>query len=469
MGDLSPVLAAYLEGQKGQTTLLQHAHNIINEREQRKLQREQLEAAIKQHGIENTREQGQLDLQLKKFGLEHQIALTNHENMIREQFAKGTRSAEGTNFAVPGLQSPQLSIPTSAQNLQQTITGVNQGPGTIVNTPNETQFADTPMGPMSIKGVDTPELQMQQHIKDILAQIPAEVAKTTAIEGVKHKYGLENIQTKIDAMEQIAKDHARSAELIANNKNATAIDIQSAKNDAANARTQADIYKTFFNMGIDPGEPAAFKNAVEDRLKAVSLGKDNLGNTPIDKHVKVEMEKRGLVIPQGGTKFGDDVNAITTSSNRLLNDFDQLNQKFPAADTLVGRLVNKGQTLPLVSGMTDIGQNMDLFKSNIAGYASKVGETPSMMRSVMLAKKAEGAMPTAQDLPSVRIEKRNKLVDLTFDKLQEKIGNLSKEQRLSFWRDAINNMPSIKKDYRFKNVLEDIMKNGVYNPSLLVK
>lgn len=454
MGSISPVIAAFLQGQHGQTSMLQEAHNIINQREQRKLQREQLEAAIKQHGVENQREQAKLDLELEQFGLQHKLAMINHENTIREQFAKGTRTPEGTNFQIPGMQTVQPSAPGTPLD-------ITSGVPSNIFTPNQTQAVDTPLGPMNVSNIDTPEMQRQSHIQDILATIPALVAQTTAVEGVKHKYGLENIQTKIDAQDEIHKAQIRMMERGQDMRMAQATTV-------AEMNGMAKTMQMLMNAGLPP-DKGALQGAAATAASQMALGTADKK----DFHPLIGNLAENMMTAAGHNKVPKDtyakVNDMANSAVTLQNDIDNLVQNVHAPLSTGSKIANVLAEHTGISGLSPYKSTYDAFiASNLPRLDVAVGLTPgALSRSPKLMDKLKSMLPLPADSPKIIAEKQASGLDIYLSSINGKLLSVSPDQRKLFWKDIHRNNPDLMKNKLVGDKIIKAEDTGLYTPGSL--
>jgi hypothetical protein len=231
----------------------------------------------------------------------------------------------------------------------------------------------------------------------------------------------------------------------------------------AEQSARAKLQEELFRMGLTSPD------VIQDHVARVGQGMEDLSEVPqlMRGMVETGLAKNGVVAPVGGRKFRADMGDATGGGARLLSDFYDLNKNYPAEDKVGGRLVNRG--LGWFDNTTDLGQKFKEFGSNIASYATMTGETPGMMRSPVLAKKAEAAAPAPGDTPKIRQDKEFRIIDLTLTKIQRKLNGLSTPQRIEFWRDALQEMPQVKQNFKLKDMLEDLLKTGNYNPDLLNK
>lgn len=461
MGDLSPVLAAFLQGQHGQTSLLQQAHQVINEQEHRKLQREQLEAATRQHAIENAREQSKLELELKQFGLQHQIQMLNHENTIREQFRSGARQTEGTSFQIPGMQTVQPSAPGTPLD-------ITQGIPSMVNTPYQDQYVDTPMGPLKISNIDTPAMRQQQHIKDLMATLPFERLKAEATQAPRTaqlESRLEQQQKQFEStLASHEAEHTRTLEMQKYLGDLRSSTQQQLSELRANQAAQDALRKIGYN---DPEEARkgivmqAYDRSTGRQDRSATVGQE------INNRIEATMKDLGIQDLPGGTKTRQGLFTIFDNTEDLLNKADYLVKNFPPPTSLGSQA---GQAIAGLNPWSTISKAYGDYKSDLTKFAQSKGITSSKLYDSNKEQSliANGMISPTDDPAVVELKKLH-LISGAFTGFQGQISGLPAGTRKDMWKDVMNAHPQLKKDPRLEKVWESVLSTGTFNPSVFNK
>lgn len=470
MGSLSPVIEAYLGGQAQQADLL-------NKNREWQLKQQQLQQIAKEFDINSKRQQSQLNLELQKFGLEQQIA---HEK-TRQQIMEGMRSGDipipgTTNFQSPGATTVQPNI-TPNIGAQPTVNGpptmvpgqsysVQQLPpiGTPVSV-------DTAFGPMTIS---RPQTALESTVAQQKALLPGIIAGEQAKSEIASKQYLNTVgrtkEAELANKLDVANAHNSMMSIYYENLIKSKDDATAMRETVARIQGENTANTALIRMGWGSSEMAqqtAANNVALARMGLLDTDTEKMMN-PAEKNLYKQMlSHSGSVRLDPKVRTNMDQNLSSGAS--LLNDFQQLDQKYPAQTGTIGRAGNALATLPGLGHFTDIGQEFSRVQANIANLAKQTGETPSMARSVALAKKAEAAQIAPTDTPQVRAEKYTKLGDLVLDVVQGGLQNLPTAQKIDIWKQEMDKpiMQMLKRNIKFKPVFENILKTGDYNPSLI--
>lgn len=451
MGDISPVLASFLSGQGSQQDLIKTAQQILSQRElqkQKKIENDQrqqeIDNQLKHFDLQSKQADAAHSLQQEIFNLHNKQAHTQAFNDIRERLRNGEIPLQGTTTNMPGLTADKDTSSFQPNPVQQVDTG-DQGFGMM--------------------GVPTPKLAIQSAREQQEAMMPGILELFRQQHKITESSDINKLETRMTMQSEMAKELQKMRD----EQSQRGID---SKIQMAELRQQLGFQQSMAAM-FGPGVTNPTDAADIIRRTAVQRGLGKIDNNQIPAHllpaVNTFAQKNNIIEPNGGTKFRGELTDAAGGAARLLNDFDELDKKYPAGVNFMGRMGNKltSGNYPIIGPVTDSGQEFKTYGSNIAAYASVTGETPGMMRSPVLAQKAEAAAPLPGDTPEVRNAKRIKTIDLTFAKIQRKVGGLSTDQRVEFWKDAINEMPNLKSDYKLKNILEDLLRTGTYNPAKL--
>lgn len=455
----SPVVEAFLRGQQQQGELTSQAQSIAD-------RRKQIDAAIKEAEDKHKLDQEHLALDHQIFELNFKKAQQEaHQNVI-EQLKANPETAPGTtNFqqpdvrmAIPGMSQDQM-IPRSSMGLpSSSIVTPQPGSPVTINTP------------FGLDTVNMPKSNQEMAIEQANALIPAEIKKYQSTVGNTNTQKLENaLQLK-----NIQSDYMEKLQELRNEASYYAADSRSA---VARENEMRQLEMTMFTLFGPEGvqaviskDPQMFGGIVGRHAARIGQGLEEESDLPtgLKGAVGTYMGRAGITKPEKGIRT--DLSAITGGAQQLYNDFKVLDNKYPAGSQLmdrVGNMIAGAGRLNPIKNFTNIGQDFDMYGSNIANYAGLTGETPGMMRSPLLATKAAAAAPAPGDTPTVREEKRKRIVDLAFSKLQRKIGSLSTPQRIEFWKDAINQMQDLRTDASFADTFSKILKTGTYDSSYL--
>jgi len=470
MGDISPVLASFLAGQQGRT-------DVLNKAQEQKFRQQQLDETIKQFQVESKRKQDELELQHNIFQDTHQLHLSNLIQKYKEGVQSGINPIDQTN--IPGVQDQGAAA--TQQNQPSGVPGMPQGFGSVQppNAPGTGVQGNIPVGQSmtaDIPGVGPttfgrPQTNAEMDVAKQQALAPGILKQEENIQRLAqetYRVGPGASKEALYAMQD--SFHKAQLESQRNNYETRLLGVEQT-NATRMAVAQAEIYKSLLMAGLAPGSMAP-----EAQMNL--QGGFKLGEIPLDKSNPMHKTAINANIANGFNYFDPKIKGAVmsdaTSANRLLNDFTELDNKYPAQPGMIGRAGNSASTminaLPLMS--TEMGQAFNLNRANIAALAKGVGETPSMARSVFLAKKAEAAAIEANDTPTVRADKYLKLTDLALDKIQEGFSNLPQKQRIANWENLIKTDPhplmqTLRKDARFSEVLSHILKTGNYDPSLV--
>lgn len=451
MGDISPVLASFLAGQGGQQDLIKTAQSIINQRNEQQARVEaakarQQEIANQLKHFDNMSKQADAhhELETEIFNLHRKQAHMQAVNDIRDKLRSGEIPMQGTTTNMPSLDGRSDSSSFQANPTQQVDTG------------------DAGFGMMSIP---TPKTNLQSRQEEQTAMMPGILDLFKQQHKITAADDINKLQQGIELKGEFAKELQKMRDEMMQKGFDNKMQIAELHNQLAVSKQMSDMF--------GPGIATPEAGAEIIKRTAVQRGLGQIDNAQIPSHllpaVNTYSTKNGIISPNGGTKFRAELTDAAGGAARLLNDFDELNRKYPAGSNLAGRIFDKTKaaSIPFLGPVTDIGQDFKHFGSNIAAYATLTGETPGMMRSPTLAQKAEAAAPLPGDTLEVRNKKRMRAIDLTFAKVQRKVGGLSQDQRVEFWKDALSEMPNLKSDYRLKDALEGILKNGTYDPAKL--
>src|SRR5712671_3843168 len=139
MGDISPVLEAYLRGQQQQTSIIQQARDIANQQAEREQRQQTINEVVKQHGVENKRDQARLDLEQQMY----QLNFRKEQEAVTDKFRESLKNeTTPIQMATPGIESP--TIP-QGPGVQFPIPGVSLPP-----VPATSQTMQSPMGPITV-------------------------------------------------------------------------------------------------------------------------------------------------------------------------------------------------------------------------------------------------------------------------------------------------------------------------------
>lgn len=437
---MNPVIQAFLAGQAGQQQNIEQARDWG-------LKKQQLDQVAKE--MQTRADQFQQDFELRNRVAEqtHQMHMSDLQNQYMQMMHQGIIPVQGTTTTqnqtptgppVPGIgQIPE--VPYSQTTLPP------------VGTP---QSFNTPEGNISFP---RPQTQLEAATEQAKSLGPIQsaqrIAEYQATEGNTDKLKFENaLNIALNKIEGLKTGYEMRLQ-----------GVQEA-NATRSAIAEANLYKSMLMMGITPGMMGDQSGTIANLKNSFKLGEASPDKSnPLHKAALNQLTLDGGV--PLAPKQKSDITESGVGVARLLNDFQQLDSQYPASGSPLGRTGNR--LAGFFDNTTDIGQKFKEFQSNIAAYAKLTGETPSMARSVALAKKAEGAAPNPGDNPDIRKDKFFRIVDLGLDKIQAGLSNLPQTGRVDNWKDLLQNNPfllNLKRDPRFKQTLENIVRTGNYNP-----
>lgn len=445
MGDLSPVIEAYLSGFKQQQGILEQANTLVQQKQQNEerkkanqLREKELNDIASRFDTSSQQEQARIDLQRQIHDLSKQLHLGEAKDKILAQFSSGQRHLSGETIQDPTAQN--MSKPLFQSNPQQVIDIPGFGPQTFNS--NE---------------INTPERATQRKIKEAEQLLPIKTKEATILERVKQT-GRENLlQNRLDSQETINDLKLENSRVLRDMVSANARDI-------AEIRGAAKVQDMLHGLGVN--SPEELKHTIALHALDRSVGKEDknsLKGTAMHNMVENYMKEQELTDFPGESKGRQKLFDITTKTQDLLQKFDELSQKYPAPTNLASKLGNK---VAAMTTYTQMGKDFANFKTNVIDLMQSKGVNNTKLidtskEQSFLGELLPNETSSAQDWAN----KRMKLVRNTFTAIQGQINGLSKIQRQALWKDIINETPYIKQDHRLEKELTNAIETGNWNAS----
>jgi len=468
--NISPVLASFLSGQQGQTSLIQTAQSIIahqnqqqNQAEERKQRQQELDDIMKRFDASHK-------LELDKNALAHQAADTAtklHLAGARQQFLenlvsgaeKPQQSYQSPTMAIPGL--PQVS-PDGGQSATPGIQIPNAGLPQLQN--NDTQTLDSPFGQISVR---MPQTALQ-----------SEVEKQKTLLPLKTKEAEELFKATKEPQYQAALDQKDRA--LANQKDIADLKAEVMRQgyegrlSLAELNAQRRASEQLQQWGI-PEDPEAARKMVAGYVHAQATGQGS-GNPRqeygpvIGGKVEAGLQASDFRTPPKGLR--DTIMGAANDASRFLNVMDNFKDTVKAPKGLTGQISNIIADKTGISGLSPYKSQFDELQTNLVPSLDTALGLPAgaLSRSPKLYDKIKSVAPLPGDKPDVIEKKMADGVDIYLSSISKKLAGLPAPQRAIFWQDIANDHPElINRNPGLRNKLFKAGNTGFYEPGELYK
>jgi hypothetical protein len=452
---MSPVLEAFLSGQRQQGSLLQQAQDVIDKREQMKQRQKAQEDLMSRFQAENDLSQKEYKLNAEKhanelavshFNIQKQVSemMASGEMPIQQHMEQGNSTPLDNGMQIPGMEAAYQSGPTQVP----------------VNDPTQT---------VNIPGMDpftfgTPKTNIQRAQESQAAMLPGLLEQTKGTEAIKAKY---DIEPRLRMMEEVAQAKADSAERIATDRNASNLEIHKAMSDAAQAKGELGQYNAMTKMfpGVDMGTPGAVQKAVEDRKNAFALGEATpTQGSFLDNAAKTKLIGEGKMLPP--STLNSKVFPNAANAAEFMSNIDNLKGSVGTPTSIGERLQNAISEHLGISGLSTYKSLFDMFlTAELPKLDLAVGLTPgTLARSPKLINLFKNLYPQPGDVPTTVEKKKANGVDIYMSGIQSQLTQLPKVQRQAYWAKIVDNTPGLLNNVNVADKLKDAIATGNYNP-----
>lgn len=476
MGSISPVLDAFFKGQSQQSGILQQAQEISNQVAERKQRQQTIDEAIRQHDLENTRDQNRLSLEHDIFQLQHKKAQQEVQDSVIRQLQNGSAPIIGqgstavpTTMAIPGFQpsvaeqAPTIGGTPPAINGPQTppVNLQMAGPGNGFS-PNPNQTVQTAFGPIT---VPTPQTNIQDAVAQQQALLPGHV-----------------LQKQLDDKADLQK----ATDLFKATKEPQYL----AQIDAANQRSEdnnqrsRDIADQRFQLGQALGEMRANANLsnktggllgqqlqqhVDTAINGAAAGHYD---TSKEAYPEIKQMVRNGMIAKGYNpdipdKTFASIYSTANGAVDLKNTLDSMNTALQVPKNFTGRIAD---TLSGGAGYKGLGvdkSTYDMFAAKLAPTLEIAsGMSPGSMRSTALLNMFKGLVRqpgnSAQDIA----RKDYMAVGIPLTAVSKQMSTLPQEQRKVVWGQVIKDNPRLMTMHpEIARSLANATQTGNFEPS----
>lgn len=435
---LSPVLDAYLRGYQEKTSALQTAHEVIQRQNELKQRQAEQADLMSRFQAENEISKKNLELQQQIHKLQHDKAIFDVEQSIREGLRSGAIPKPPDENIIPGLTEFGPKLP-GMYRFQNPITG-------------------------EMDSVAAPQTESESAISQAKAMLPILQQQTENTEAIKAKYSMAEWEKRLNNAQEIQSMKNDYQNYAAELRSKTAEEV-------ATIRAQQAVNQMMMNMGL--GGVTDVKGLITQHAHDRAMGIEDPSSTKgtaMNNVIENTMKNMGLVDLEGGSKTRAAIFNLGTTGADLLNKFDDLDKNYPASPNMAGRFLQWGRkVVPIGDEHTKYNE----FESNLMQYAkTTAGITSSrLLDSNKEQSRFMGSLPKPTDSPQARADKKLNLVDNIFNHIQGSISGLSELQRKNFWADILKeneNFLQLGEDPTFREkVIKPILQTGNYQPTYL--
>lgn len=443
-GQISPVLLAYLQGQQQQTNLANTAQDIIQRRQEAQQRQQQIDEVIKQHGAENANSQRDFELRQDIERLNHQKAVFDVENQVREGLRTGSITPQTS------LQSSPMSIP-GVQGLTQpvTIPGADSLNPSQQTSPQQT--VDTPFGKVSVAMPKT-AIQQQVDLENALAPIKVDQAVRQFKETKEPQY-----LAQIDAANQRASDTDQRARDIADQRYQLGLTLGELRSNINNNKLTGGMV----------GAP--LQEHIDSASRAAAVGHYDIAKEP---YPEVKQMLRNFMLAKGldpdiPDKTFTQIYSIANGAVDVKNTIDAMNSAIAAPKNWTGRLADA-----ISGGIGYEGLGVD--KPTYQMFAAKLaptleiasGMSPGSMRSTALLNMFKGLVRQAGNSAKDIAEKDYMAVGIPLTAASKQMSVLPTEQRKLVWGQIIKDNPRLMTMHpEVTRSLANAVQTGNFEPS----
>lgn len=438
--NLSPVIQAFLQGHKQQSDLIGQAREILDRQQQiknqdaeRQQRQQQIDEIVRQHNVENKKDQDRL-------GLEHDLFQLNVKKAHMDAQDKVIAGLKDQSIPLQFGAAPSALIPGLPG-----VTGASPTtlPGAGIPTVAPTQSVDTPYGKIT---VPTPQTNTQTAVQQYNALLPQKVEEAKQIFGATKEPQLEATNAYKDAMLQ-QKDTALAQQRseFDSRLQQTSMLFQmglASKGELAAAKAENETAKRY---GFRT--PEQYKNDVAHNVYKLANGQMGLNEIP-DVQERID------------TKSALDANHYTVPAKGAIDD------AFKRAES-AARFVTDGESLKGIAKNDTLGaqganlvrraiQSATPFKNSTAATFDSVvkGLNPDVDTALGLslaragsspgfAKRIDELLPNLVDSNETIDNKIKNVADIHLTGIADKIANLPIEQRKLIWGRIVEEHPEL--------------------------
>lgn len=449
MGDLSPVIQAFLGGQAQASENITKAAGI-------KQKQQELEQLMKQFNVKTQQEQDKLELEHQIFQLNHKKAMSEEGQRIFEQLRKSPETAPGTtNFEAPGIN---MAIPGQPGVIQQgaprQVTTAPQ-PGSPVTM-------DTAFGPITL---NMPQSEGQEKLEQARQQMPLELEKARVIADINTNAYVKKMMPELERKLQMQQAiHEAQIEALKRGQDMSVLRAEIANN--------AHWTQMLAMQGIE-ANPEAFKAQVANAAAGLATGR--LSNTDLA-HAPIILNAAHKTLSDLGyaavpNNFRTQVFPNATNAAEFMNNIENLRNTVNIPTSIGGRVRNVASELTGIEGLSTYRSLYEMFRtSELPKLDLAVGLTPgTLARSPKLVNLFKNLYPQPGDKPEQVNQKQANGVDIYLSGIQSKLSQFPAEQRKNFWREIVQSSPDLLNNSIVAGKLNDTLKTGNYSPGSIFK
>lgn len=439
-GNISPVLEAFLAGQKQQTGIIQQAKELQDQIEARKQRQQQIDEVIRQHNTEADQFHQRLDLEHQSHELEAKKAwMDTLQKGIANLKSGATPPQTGnipTSLNIPGISADTQTQPTQFGNAP--AVGGMQIPGINLQSPAINQVSPMQNVPNLNGGTSQVAMPLtNQAIADRAEQIANDkYQQTVMLKGKEDRDARQQIE---DANRQQRADAAKDR-----------VDALKDRNDILGAvglgniqhKQELDAAKELAKHG--GLEPPEFAAQVEANAHDVFLGQKHLKDiqNPIE---RAQTERR--VSELGGVDTpAKSVDVLLNAAGTAASYLSGINNvKEDVKNT--NRFANTARAaLPdMLTGLSPIKSN---FETTIKPLITQLEQAQgiSLARggsSPAFFKLQAGMQPRLNDTPATMDFKGTSGAHLLLTEAAKSISNLPAPQQKALWRLVADKYPAL--------------------------
>lgn len=430
MGDISPVLEAFFRGQQQQSSIIQQAREIQNTIAERQQRQQQIDEVIKQHGVENKRDQARVDLETQL----HKLNFAKAQEDVTNKFRAALQDESiPIHMAIPGIEAPP--VPQGGA-VQFPIPGVSVPPEA---SPTQTMASPLDGNPITIP---TPKTNRQLSVEQQQALIPGHVLQKQ----LDNKADLE----KATALFKSTKEPQYLAQ----------IDAANQRNEDNNQRAR-DIADQRFQLGQVMGEMRAGQHLndltggligapLEEHLdKAVAGAATGHYDSSKEPYPKIKLAIRNRMLASGldpdiPDKTFANIYSTANGAVDLKNTVDAMNTAIKAPKNFTGRIADLVSGGVGYKGLGVDKSTYDMFTAKLAPTIEIAsGVSPGSMRSTTLLNMFKGLVRQPGDSADVVAKKDYMAIGIPLTAVSKQMSALPQEQRKLVWTQVIKDNPRL--------------------------
>lgn len=468
--NVSPVLAAFLQGQKQQSDVIGNANEILQRREALKQRQQEINDTMKRFNISSQREQEQLDLNTQI----HNLTVKQHLHqagidLVNHLMANPSVAPDSLHTITPQA-SPQMQIPGMPGQSGPQLSDVTNKPQAVMAPPQpgEPVTMDVGYGPQT---VTMPKSTASQQIEQLQALMPVKKAEAQQVQDIRDKSAesmfemksgqqevlnaVKMAQQKQEFNQTLAQKQAELAqkELLFN------IGI-GAKADLQTAKAELDSYKT---LG---GTPEEFAARVKDNAEKVRSGQLDLAsiNNPMEKtQTRNAMTNLDYVEPKKAViqKFMSHAD----DASKFIQTMEQI-KPLIQSNGLTNKISAGFQKMLPDALTSDEYQKFKSFNQTIVTGLEKA-QGVSLSRggsSVPFTEMQKNIPPRFTDDPATITAKVNNGLDLHLTAAAQELSGMRSKDKTIFWHRIVDEHPELLSNPMVGPKLVRAARTGIYTP-----